>query len=125
MAKKASVDSEAEPRRERRHRRIAEVDKIISRVRAGAEAMQLIWPDGESAELDRNVEELINSLPARDPAAEPEIIEILQVPVRASTTPAHDCGRAQRDQSASQSGQRAGTWHSHLDNYPPSGLSLV
>ena len=37
-AKKASVNSEAEPRRKRRHRRIAEVDKIISRVRAGADS---------------------------------------------------------------------------------------
>ena len=42
--------------------------------------------------------------------------------VRAGKTPAHNYGRAQRDQSASQSGQRAGTWHSQLDNYPPSGL---
>ena len=61
-AKKASVNSEAEPRRKRhgRHRRIAEVGKIISRVRAGAETMQLIRPDGESADLDRTNEELIN-----------------------------------------------------------------
>ena len=59
-AKKASVNSEAEPLHKRRHRRIAEVDKIISRVRAGAETLQLILPDGESADLDRTVEELIN-----------------------------------------------------------------
>ena len=61
-AKKAGVDSEAEPRRKRRHRRITEVDKIICRVRARAQAMQLIVPVRESADLDRNhdVEELIN-----------------------------------------------------------------
>ena len=59
-AKKAIANSEAEPRRKRRNRRIAEVDKIISSVWAGAETMQLIRPDGESADLDRTVEELFN-----------------------------------------------------------------
>ena len=51
MAKKASVDSEAEPRRKRRNRCITEVDKIICHVLAGAQAMQLILPYGESADL--------------------------------------------------------------------------
>ena len=55
-AKRASVDSEAEPLRKRRHRCITEVAKIICRVRAGAQAMQLTRPHGESADLYRNVE---------------------------------------------------------------------
>ncbi len=59
-AKKASDDSGGEPRRKRRHRRITEIDKVINRVRAGAEAAQLIRPDEESGNLDRNLEDLIN-----------------------------------------------------------------
>ncbi len=62
-AKKASGDSESggEPRRKRRQPpRIAQIDKVIGRVRAGAEAVQLIRPDEEAYDLDRNLEELIN-----------------------------------------------------------------
>ena len=58
-AKKATVYSEAE-QRQRRHRCITEVNKIFCRVLAGAQAKQLIQPDGELAGLDRNVEELID-----------------------------------------------------------------
>jgi hypothetical protein len=52
--------SGGEPRHKRRHRRIAEIDKVIDRVRAGAQAAQLIQPDEESGDLDRNLEDLIN-----------------------------------------------------------------
>ena len=61
-AKKESIEFEAEPWHKRHHWHIAEVDKIRVnfRVWAGAQAMQLILPDGESTNLDRNVEELID-----------------------------------------------------------------
>ena len=59
-AKEARIGPEAEPRRKRRHRRTTWIDKIFCSVQAGAQAMQLIRPDGESADLDRIVEELID-----------------------------------------------------------------
>ncbi len=61
--KKACDEPRGEPRRKRRHRpRIAtrKIDKVISRVLAGAEAVELIRPDEDACDLDRNVAELIN-----------------------------------------------------------------
>ncbi len=52
--------SGGEPLRKRHHQRIAEIDKVIDRVRAGAQAVQLIRPDERCGDLDRNLEELIN-----------------------------------------------------------------
>ena len=60
--KKVPGDSEAtEPRRKRRLRRITKIDKILTSVRAGSPAIQLIRPDGESGDLDMDVEELIDA----------------------------------------------------------------
>jgi hypothetical protein len=59
-AKRASKDSGGEPQRKRRHRRIAAIDKVINRIRAGAEKAQLIRPDNEAGNLDRELAELIN-----------------------------------------------------------------
>ena len=61
--KKACDEPRGESRRKRRHRpRIAtrQIDKVISRVLAGAEAVELIRPDEDACDLDRNVAELIN-----------------------------------------------------------------
>ena len=41
-AKRASKDSGGEPQRKRRHRRIAAIDKVINRIRAGAEKAGLL-----------------------------------------------------------------------------------
>ena len=59
--KKVPVDSEAaEPRRRRRLRRATKIDNILTSVRAGSPAIQLIRPDGESGDLDMDVEDLID-----------------------------------------------------------------
>ena len=61
-ARKVPGDSEAaKPRRKRRLRRTTEIEKILTRVRAGSTAIQLIRPDGESGDLDMDVEELIDA----------------------------------------------------------------
>ena len=52
---------EGKPRRKRRLRRTTEIEKILTRVRAGSTAIQLIRPDGESGDLDMDVEELIDA----------------------------------------------------------------
>ena len=55
--KNAPGDSEAaEPRRKHRLRRITKIDKILTSVRAGSPAIQLILPDGESDDLDMDVD---------------------------------------------------------------------
>ena len=63
-ARKVPGDSEAaKPRRKRRLRRTIEIEKILTRVRAGSTAIQLIRPDGESVDLDKEVlvEELLDA----------------------------------------------------------------
>ena len=52
---------EGKPLRKRRLRRTTEIEKILTRVRAGSTAIQLIRPDGESGDLDMDVEELIDA----------------------------------------------------------------
>ena len=61
--KKVPGDSEAaEPRRRRcRLWRSTKIDKILTSVRAGLPAIQLIRPDGESGDLDMDVEDLIDA----------------------------------------------------------------
>ena len=59
---KVPVDWEAaEPRRRRRLRRATKVDNILTSVRAGSPVIQLILPDGESGDLDMDVEDLIDA----------------------------------------------------------------